>query len=141
MSLRRTKQQVEAILDSNQIPWSWSEERFAMRFASTMVFVGFIQVGAQTIITLHAPVLQHLNLDAARASIVLASLNDLNRSTRFGKWTLYEEQHMIGLEYDLLGDHLQEDELLTALATLARQADQQDDLLQDQHGGQRAIDS
>ncbi len=53
---------------------------------------------------------------------------------------LDEEHGAILVEYDLLGDHLQEDELMTALATIARLADRQDDVLQLRFGGARAFE-
>ncbi len=44
------------------------------------------------------------------------------------------------LEYDMIADHMQEEELMTALAMLARLADQQDDRLQQRFGGLRAFE-
>jgi hypothetical protein len=47
----------------------------------------------------------------------------------------------ISVEYDLLGDHLQENELMTGLAELARLADHHDDQLQQKLGGRRSFEA
>jgi hypothetical protein len=53
---------------------------------------------------------------------------------------LYDSERVVSLEYDLLGDHLQEDELMTALALIAREADHHDDVLQQKFGGRKAFE-
>ena len=133
------RRQALAILESNGLRWSEQDDGYAMRFASAMLLLGFTVVGQQTVITLRAPVLHDLNV--TESSILLGRLNELNCVSHFGKWAFYERERLVALEYDLLGDHLQENELMTALTTLARLADQQDDVLQQEFGGRRAFET
>jgi hypothetical protein len=140
VSNARVRQQSLAILESNGLSWSEHGDRCSLRFASAQILLGFVPVGAQTVVTLRAPVLRNLPLGAERAEIH-AVLNDLNCASRFGKWAFYADERLIALEYDLLGDHLQEDELMTALTNLARFADQQDDVLQRRFGGDRSFEA
>ncbi|OBG78136.1 hypothetical protein A5700_17600 [Mycobacterium sp. E1214] len=67
-------------------------------------------------------------------------MNALNMTSKFCRWVYYEDSKTISVEYVLLGDHLQENELMTALAALARRADYHDDLLQQKLGGKRAFE-
>lgn len=133
------RKQVLAILDSNGLLWSESENGYAMRFSSAVLLVGFTLIGRQTMITLRAPVL-HEPLLPSGPSTLLTRLNELNCTSHFGKWTYYDSERLVMLEYDLLGDHLQENELMTALTALARLADRQDDLLQLEFGGKRSFE-
>jgi hypothetical protein len=133
------RRQVLAILDSNGLRWSAHGDEYALRFSSALLLVGFAQMGALTVVTLRAPVLRDVPLEGQR-DFVLARLNDLNCASHFGKWALYEEEGVVALEYDLLGDYLQENELMAALTTLARFADQQDDILQRRLGGERSFE-
>jgi len=133
------RQRSLAILDSNGLTWTEQDGYFSLRFASAQLNLGFATLGEQTVITLRAPVLREVPVEP-QAEAILATLNRLNRESHFGKWALYDEERVIALEYDLLGDHLQEDELMTALTMLARLADQQDDLLQRQFGGSRSFE-
>lgn len=127
-----------AILDSNGLRWSDRDGGLAMRFSSAMVWLSFIEVGRQTVITMRAPLLRQVPAESQGVTL-LARLNELNCRSHFGKWALYPDG-LVALEYDLLGDDLQEDELMTAVTMLARLADQQDDLLQDAFGGLRSFE-
>lgn len=132
------RRQVLAILESNGLRWSEADGGYAMRFSSAMVLLGFTAVGQQTVITLRAPVLRDVPLDSGPTAL-LTRLNELNCASHFGKWAFYGDDRLVVLEYDLLGDHLQENELMTALTTLARLADQQDDVLQREFGGEKSF--
>lgn len=133
------RRQVLAILESNGLGWSETDDGYAMRFSSALLLLGFTAVGHQTVITLRAPVLRNLPL-ASGSTTLLARLNELNCASHFGKWAFYGADSIVVLEYDLLGDHLQENELMTALTTLARLADQQDDLLQGEFRGNKSFE-
>jgi hypothetical protein len=135
-----TRQQCLAILDSNGLTWIERNGYFSLRFASAQLNLGFVTLGEQIVITLRAPVLRNVPVES-QTDAILATLNGLNRASHFGKWAFYDEERVIALEYDLLGDHLQENELMTALTMLARLADQQDDLLKQQFGGSRAFEN
>jgi hypothetical protein len=128
-----------AILDSNGLSWTERDGHYSLRFASAQLNIGLAAIGEQTVLTLRAPVLREVPVES-QSEAILASLNRLNCESHFGKWALYEAERVIALEYDLLGDHLQENELMTALTTVARLADRHDDLLQQRFGGLRAFE-
>src|SRR4051812_40985083 len=115
MNLRRINQQIRAILETNGLRWTQHEDDYALRFSSALVLVGLSRMGEQVLITLRAPVLQDLKLDADSEGALLRELNLRNCASHFGKWAFFDDAHEVGLEYDLLGDHLQEEEFMTAL--------------------------
>lgn len=135
---QQIRRRVKAILDGNEFRWTEQEGTIVLRFASAIVTITFVPWGEQTIIQLHANVLAGLTGD--RRHDILLEVNALNCEGLFGRWAFYIDEGTISLEYDLLADHLQEAELMTALASVARGADYYDDLLQERLGGQRAID-
>jgi hypothetical protein len=138
MNESQVRRNVVAILDHNGLPHSDDDNGYAVRFSSALLRVGFSSIGTQVVITLGATVLRGVQV-ADRIGL-LNRLNDLNQETHFGKWVFYDDETAIAVEYDLLGDHLQEDELMTAIAALARVADREDDLLKDVFGGLRAFE-
>ena len=138
MDTQPVRRQVLAILESNGLSWVDGDGWVTMRFASALLSINFVEVGHQTVIALRAPVLRQVPL--ASHESLLPRLNSLNCRSHFGKWSLYPEEQLVALEYDLLGDHLQENELMTAVMNIARLADQQDDLLQAEFGGLRSFE-
>jgi antirestriction protein len=132
------KRQVAAILESHRLRATEIDSGFRLRFASAVVVLSFEQIGAQVVIALRAPVLSDVSPSSEG---VLAELNRRNCESHFGKWAYYASTEVIVVEYDLLGDHLQEDELMTAVAAIARLADEGDDALQQTLGtGRRAAE-
>src|SRR3954451_6533292 len=93
------------------------------------------------VIRVSALVLDELAVDSDAENTVLKALNDRNRSVRFAKFVLDPDGTNIRLEYDLLGDFLQAEELINAVTSIAQMADDHDDLLRQELGsGRRAID-
>ena len=138
MSRQGVRQQVKAFLEANSLPWSeTSTGGIYLRFASAAVVLEFVDWGVQTLIEIGSHVLVGVDGKPKR---ILRELNRLNKTSNFGRWVYYEESQTISVEYDLLGDHLQEDELMTGLAALARLADHHDDVLQRKLGGSRAFE-
>ena len=72
---------------------------------------------------------------------LLRSLNERNRTLPYGKFFFDAAAGEIHVEYELLGDELQDAEFVNALTTVARLADDHDDVLMDEVGhGRRAAD-
>jgi Putative bacterial sensory transduction regulator len=68
-------------------------------------------------------------------------LNERNRTLPYGKFFFDPAAGEIHVEYELLGDDLQESEIINALTTVARLADDHDDVLVGELGhGRRAAD-
>lgn len=138
MSLRRVQKQVRAILEANSLPWTESSSgALYLRFASASVAIEFAKWGEQTLVEISSHVVT--NVEGGTKRILLA-INELNKESNFGRWIYYIETRTIAVEYDLLGDHLQDDELMTGLAAVARLADRHDDLLKQEFGGTRSFE-
>lgn len=135
---RRVQRQIEGILEGNGLGWTEEGGDVFLRFNSALVRIGLADWGTQTLIQIRSNVLTRL--DRGEAASILRAVNRLNCETSFGKWAFYEDEATLCLEYDLLADHLQEAELMTALAAVARLADSHDDGLQVVLGGRRAFD-
>jgi hypothetical protein len=89
------------------------------------------------LIELRSDVLRDVPADPAA---VTQKLNELNCEEVFGRWVFYRSDRTIALEYDMLGDHLQEPELMAAFTSIAQLADYYDDVLKATFGGSRGIE-
>lgn len=138
MTVTRVRRQIAAILEGNGLRSSEQDEGFSLRFSSAIVHLTPAMLGEQVLIQLRSNVL--CDVPPRPVGSVLEELNRLNCASLFGKWVYYVEERLIALEYDLLGDYLQEQELMTALATVARLADHHDDILQGVVGGHKAVE-
>ena len=108
---------------------------------SAEVFVGIDDLAGGTVIRVSALVLDELELEPEAEATALRALNDRNRTVRFAKFTLERGAGSIMLEYDLLGDYLQPEELINAVTAVAQMADDHDELLREElGGGRRAAD-
>lgn len=136
----KTRRLVAEILEANEFSFELVEGVFHLRFSSSRVQILIDDVGDQTLVELRSRVLRDIPDLQGQAPMILRKLNSLNDRSRFCKWILIDSNHQIDLEYDLLGDHLQEEELVTALALLARLADREDDRLQELFGGRKAFE-
>lgn len=138
MSQQRVRKQVAAILEANSLSWTDTPNGgMYLRFSSAGVAIEVGNWGSQVLIEMRSNVLSEIE---AAPKLVLKEVNRLNMASHFGRWVYYKKSSTIAVEYDLLGDHLQEDELMTGLAALARAADYQDDHLQQLLGGKRAFE-
>ncbi|MCA1695104.1 MAG: YbjN domain-containing protein [Actinobacteria bacterium] len=138
MTTIRVRRQVAAILEGNGLRSTSRDDGFSLRFSSAIVHLTLGMLGKQVLIQLRSNVL--CDLPSSATGRILTEINRLNCASFFGKWVYYVEERLIALEYDLLGDHLQEEELMTALATVARLADRHDDILQGVLGGRKAVE-
>lgn len=139
MNQQRVYRQIQAILEGNDLEWTERNDVIFLRFASAGVRIDLLEWGSQTVIQLRSDVLSGVSL--AAAPTLLGRVNELNTTVKFGRWVYYPDGGIVSLEYDLLGNHLQENELMTALAALARFADYHDDALQSEYGGSRSFDT
>jgi len=132
------ERQIRAFLESNNLSFSTSEQGITLRFASALVSVDVTPWGNHHLIQLRSIVLRELwdRLDPT----FLIELNRLNEESIFGRWVYYATRGLLALEHELLGDFLQEEELMTSLAAVARAADHNDDILKARFGGVRSTD-
>jgi hypothetical protein len=127
--------QVRGILDRYEINFHIADtgRQFLARFGSAGVFIDVADDGDRTIVVVHAPILQELELaDDARPRL-LERLNQVNESSRYVK--VYVRESIIHAECALLADDLQATDLMNAVYTIAEAADQLDDELAQDFGG------
>lgn len=97
--------------------------------------------GGRAVVTLASDVLSSCGIAPDDEPAALRALNDRNRALSFGTFFLDEHRDRIVLRYDLLAEHMQDEELLHALLAVAQSADDHDDILQRELGtGLRAQD-
>lgn len=138
MSQQRVRRQVAAVLEANSLTWTPTPAGgMYLRFSSAGVAIEVGTWGSQTLIQIRSNVLSGVE---AATKTVLKEMNRLNEESQFGRWVYYKKSRTVAVEYDLIGDHLQENELMTGLAALARAADFHDDQLQRTLGGVRAFE-
>lgn len=138
MRRQRVRKQIAAILEANSLTWTEAPGgHMYLRFDSAGVSIDVGSWGLQTIIHLRSNVLSKVEADTKQT---IKEVNRLNMQAQFGRWVFYKKLRTIAIEYELLGDHLQENELMTGLAALARAADHHDDHLKHLLGGLRAFE-
>ncbi len=128
-------EQVAGILVREGLGFETRDDGLGYRlvFDSAAVFIGFSPWKDGTVITLSSPILQDIDPDGPGGAAALNILNDLNKNSFFTKFTFEDGTFIV--EYDLLADRLQADELMNALSVVATSAEVLDDELVDQLGG------
>ena len=139
----RVIQQVGGILGMNDIPFKTddSKQTFLVPKGSAGVFISFTDAGDSTIVVLRAILLEQVDGSGERKQKILEALNEKNRKVTFGCFYFDPDSAYVVLDYSVLGDQLQGQELLHALFAIASTADDVDDELRDAIGsGVRATD-
>jgi hypothetical protein len=128
--MQRVIEQVAGILHRNGVEFDTRADGNEYRILrdSSATFVSFHRFGDATIVSLYSPVLQEVE-EADRIGEIFQAMNDLNASSRFGRFVYYPELRVIALEYDLVGDELQESELMYAVDLISTVANSQDEEL------------
>jgi hypothetical protein len=128
--MQRLIEQVAGILHRNGVEFDTRADgtQYRILLDSSATFVSFSDYRGRTVVSLYSPILQEIDDDGGRENI-LEALNDLNAASRFGRFVYYPELHVIALEYDLLGDDLQEAELMNAIGIVSETANAQDEEL------------
>lgn len=139
----RIIQQVNGILSMNDVPFQTGEDKqsFLVSSGSAAVIIDFGDFGDSTIVTLRAIVLEQVDGSDERRQAILEALNEKNRTIPFGCFYFDPDRNCVVLDYQLLADNLQEQEVLKALVAITASADRLDDELREAIGsGARAAD-
>jgi type III secretion system-like peptide-binding chaperone len=137
----RVIQQVYGILSMNKVEFRTDDagKSFLVPYGSAGVFVDFRDWSdGQTLLNVHAFVLDQVDVAAERRLKILEELNEVNKANYLGKVYLDVDAKTIVLEHDLLGNDLDADELMGALRTVASMADDLDDRLREAIGTGRS---
>jgi T3SS (YopN, CesT) and YbjN peptide-binding chaperone 1 len=140
----RVIQQVYGILSMNKVEFRTDDtgKSFLVPYGSAGVFVDFRDWGdGQTLVNMHAFVLDEVDVSDERRPRILEELNEVNKANYLGKVYLDVDAKTIVLEHDLLANHLDADELMGALRTLASMADDLDDQLRTTLGTGRSAEA
>jgi hypothetical protein len=128
--MQRLIEQVAGILHRNGVEFDTRADgtQYRILLDSSATFVSFSDYGGRSVVSLYSPILQEVD-EAGGVGPILEALNDLNAASRFGRFVYYPELRVIALEYDLLGDDLQEGELMNAVGLVSETANAQDEEL------------
>lgn len=130
------KNTLRTILEEAQLPFVDDGKRLRIRRGSTAVFLSAKDwTSGHTLAEMLCPVLHGVK----RSEAVLEELNRLNFALYFGK--AYWHENGIWIAHTLLGDHIDPEELVTALGLIATVADKIDEELKEKFGGERWIDA
>jgi hypothetical protein len=93
-----------------------------------------VLVSLSSTVLMEIPDEEQTNLKAALIA------NDLNSIQRMGRWVFYPNKRTFELEYEILGDSLEPNNLGAGITSLAMSGDQYDESLKNELGGKRVID-
>ena len=118
-----------------------ADDRLEVDYGSARLSIIVRRTVESSVVHISACVLDAIELSAEDEFRVLRSLNERNRSLPYGKFFFDSTTGEIQVEYELLGDHMQDAEFMNALTTVAKVADDHDDILMAELGqGRRAAD-
>ena len=118
-----------------------ADDRLAVAYGSARLTIIVRRAVESSVMRVSACVLDELTVDDELELRLLRSLNERNRTLPYGKFFFDPSAGQIHVEYELLGDDLQDSEFMNALTTVCRLADDHDDLLMAELGhGRRAAD-
>ena len=127
-----TRQKVRTFLDELSIGYVETDhDTLIIEAGTTAVYITVETAGDRDVVTLFAPVLSEVDAPAERLAEVLA----LNSELRFGKFSWLPDRRTIAVEYELLGDFLDREELCLAVEAVGGIADTCDVKLQPILGG------
>jgi len=136
-SLQQLANRVERYLDHIVSHYDKGDGYYRFRYESTALIVVPLQWGEQhTMVRIAAGVL----LEIDPSPLLWETIARTNKDYLIGKLCYWPEDRSLLYEYFMLGDYLDEEELLTALTMVAYTADHLDDELQKILGGRRIFD-
>jgi len=128
----QVQKRIEEILSAAGYPYTVEEGTARVEYGSTAVFISAHKWQERyTIVELVAPVLQQVPASPE----LLERLNEQNEKLYFGK--AYWRNDEVWLAHNLLGDRLDNEELIASVGILAVVADHLDDELKKKFGGRR----
>ncbi len=128
----RVQERIIEILKAASYPYKVEDGRARVERGSTAVFItAHPWQERYTIVELVSPILKEVDSSLK----LLERLNELNEKLYFGK--AYWRTREVWLAHNLLGDHLDADELIASVGLMAVAADKLDDDLMKAFGGKR----
>ncbi len=135
-TVEELREKIESYLKEANVPYRDRGQRLSVRRGSSAVFIRPNTWAEQhTVVELLSPVLADIDDSPG----LLSRLNEINKGLYFGK--AYWHDRGVWIAHNLLGDHVDREELLAAVGILGTVADRLDDELKSEFGGTRWIDS
>lgn len=124
MDATTSREQVAGILALHDLRFAATDDGIGFRllFDTAGVFIRVAPLGKHVVITVTSAILTGIDPDGAGAAAALYVLNDVNIENRFVKVVFVDGDLLAA--YDLLADDLQAIELLNAIYTSARVAEE-----------------
>jgi len=112
---------------------------YSLRHGSTRLMIKPVALpdSDKTIVNL----LAFVNIDVNVNNDLVKYLMDLNKNILFGKFVVLEDQKMVLCQHSLLGEKLDQEELMVGIAAIVLTADKYDDEIKARFGGMRVIDA
>jgi hypothetical protein len=116
-----------------------ADDRLAIHYGSARLSVLIRRTGESAVIRMSACVLDEVAVQGDEELRFLRSLNERNRTLSYGKFFYVARQGEIHVEYEILADDVQRSEFMNALTTVARLADDHDEILLRELGQGRRV--
>lgn len=132
MDTEHTRQRIRGLLVDIERPFvELPDGSVQTQAGTTAVGIAVEEASGHTIVVLCA----HVLVDAHPTPVQLAGLLEANASLRFGKFSWHSETRLLTVDYELVGDTLDRDELDLALQSVSEIADKSDERLRPLLGG------
>lgn len=130
LAVQKVIEQVAGVLARNGVDFDTRADgnEYRILVDSSATFIAFSEFAGHVMISIHSPLLQEVE-EPEPLGPLLEVVNDLNAQSRFGRFVYYPELRVVALEYDLLGDDLQESELMNAVTLISHVANSRDEEL------------
>ena len=127
-----TTQRIRELLDELGIAWEPADGgALKVEAGTTAVYITTDERAGRSVVSLLAPVLAEVDAPSDRLVELLA----LNADLSFGKFSWHPTERTLTVDYELLGDFLDRDELAVALQAVGDIADTCDERLRPLIGG------
>lgn len=132
------KSKIQQILMENELTVTLAPNGFSVPYDSTAVMINVVEQETRTLVMMYVPVLRQVPPSPELFKYIAIE----GQQYFFGslRYIPDVDQGLVAFEQTLLGDYLDGDELMTALAALANTGNDLDDELQKRFGGKRYVD-
>ena len=138
MTLEQLRTTVETYLREGKIIYQVQPGgTLVIRYGTTAAFIQFAHVGDRTCVLVAAPVAHSIAKITPELTRFIAETNE---QLLFGKFTLDSKNMAVFYKHALLGDFLDREELIQAVAVVVSTADNYDEQVTKMVGGKRVID-
>ena len=133
--IEATRRRVRQHLETLALAFHDTDDGLRIDAGTTAVFISVEEDDGRSIVLLHAPVLADVDPSPEQ----LCALLGVNAGLRFGKFSWNADARIVSVEYEMLGDTLDPEELGVALRAVSDIADKSDEKLVRLFGGRMPL--